>query len=244
MQNHSTGEIWRLLKTKPSRGIADYSVSIDRDDLLDMPRQLQRLPFVVLVSFSRPMSRQAARLLTEADVSGCSAPRVRSRASRTSLSKILLSRKPCFHRATPKLVPNVLSQQSGGQDSEQTLRVLGEPHSALAGGFPADSISGVGCNVVGILRVDQQRNAERCTWIHSLHMLFTIKHRISLHHVSKIVVQKFCLVCPLVGRFWKGCKHHAPTRRLHFLLPFFNEAHTSAASFSRATMFLKANSPV
>ena len=30
MQNHSTGEIWRLLKTKPSRGIADYSVSIDR----------------------------------------------------------------------------------------------------------------------------------------------------------------------------------------------------------------------
>ena len=144
--------------------------------------------------------RQPARLLTEADVSEHR------------------SVKSC---SPGSLASTVLSQQSGGQDSEQTLRVLGEPHSsALAGGFPADSISSVGCNVVGILRVDQQRNAERCTWIHSVHILFTIKRRISFHHVSKIVVQKFCLVCPLVGRFWKGCKHHAPTRRLHFLLPF------------------------
>ena len=67
-------------------GIAGYSGSIDGDDLLNILRQLQRCPFALFASFSWPLAlRQIAKLLAKVNVEGCSAPRVRSWASKALL---------------------------------------------------------------------------------------------------------------------------------------------------------------
>ena len=77
------------------------------------------------------------------------------------------------------------------------------------------------CNVEGMLGVDQQRNAERCTrWIHSPHILFTMKFHISLHHISEIVIQEFHSVCPSVGRFGDGVNTAPPPSVCAFSLSF------------------------
>ena len=61
-------------------------VKLYGDDLLNMVRQLQRFPFVLIESLSWPLAlRQFAKLLNERNVSGYSAPRVRSRACKALL---------------------------------------------------------------------------------------------------------------------------------------------------------------
>ena len=199
-------------------------------------------------SFSRPLAlRQSAKLWTEANVEGCSAPPEHLLAGSCSRESSL---------ASSEQPPNAFWQQSRGQDSEQPLRVLaehltgelehwqrrppqppGEPHSsALAARAHSTACHRDSCPVAFPLPPSQAlaslkcrrhslgRWAKECRTMHVVDTLFS--H--TLHHEVPYLASSYFWNCYLrvpfglpIGReIWGRCTHHAPTRRLHFL-PLF-----------------------